>query len=330
MTIPHSKPTLGKEEQEAVAAVIASGRIAQGEQVAAFEEECAALLRRKYAVAVNSGTAALHLALSIYGKPGDTVHIPSYACASLQQAAGMAGLKPHLCDCDRDFITDVGGKKQGLRVAVHLFGATTPVQDGHLLIEDLAQGMGGKAGRKGTMAVTSFYATKMMTTGEGGMVFTDDLAVAHTLRDRRDYDNRDDAQQRHAYKMTDMQAAMGREQLKKLPAFVQRRRDIAEYYDISLVDLPVQLPRGEGHVYFRYVIATPDRDGLMRHLHQQGIEAKLPVHRPAHHFLGGMLPQAERAHKEALSLPIYPSLTDAEVERVVKSVRGWYAQKGHR
>ena len=174
------------------------------------------------------------------------------------------------------------------------------------------------------MAITSFFATKLVTTGEGGMLFTDDPDVAEVARDRRDYDNRDDLAPRFNYKMTDLQAAIGRVQLERLPGFLEARRTIAARYREAFHDLPLRLPDPDGHVFFRYVAGSDRRDDIEAHLRECGVEAKRPVYRPMHHHLGGEFPGAEQAHRTCLSLPIYPSLVDADVKRVIESVRGFF------
>ncbi len=332
-SIPHSRPTIGPKERDAVDRVLQSGNLAQGREVAAFEDECAAVVGRKHGVAVNSGTAALHLALIGMGvSSGDTVAMPSYACAALAQAVAWQGATPLLCDIGPDHNIDpdrVPDSVLGV-IVPHLFGATARLPKHPSVIEDLAQSIGGPAGNASILAVASFYATKMMTTGEGGMLLTDDEGLADLARDLRDYDHRDDFQIRRAYKLTDFQAAMGRVQLTRLPAFVARRAEIAAQYHVGLAGLPLELPRLEDSVHFRYVIATPERDALETWLSGQGIGVCRPVYRPAHHALGGDFPRSERAHQENLSLPIYPSLTTAEALFVIKSIRAFYETRGER
>lgn len=332
-SIPHSRPTIGPEERDAVDCVLQSGNLAQGCEVAAFEVECAAVLGRKHGVAVNSGTAALHLALIGMGvSSGDTVAMPSYACAALAQAVAWQGATPLLCDIGADYNIDperVPDSVMGV-IVPHLFGATARLPKNPSVIEDLAQSIGGPTGNASILAVASFYATKMMTTGEGGMLLTDDEGLADLARDLRDYDHRDDFQVRRAYKLTDFQAAMGRVQLKRLPEFVARRAEIAAQYHAGLTGLPLELPRLEDNVHFRYVIATPERDALETWLSGQRIGVCRPVYRPAHHTLGGEFPRSERAHRKNLSLPIYPSLTTAEALFVIKSIRAFYEARGER
>ncbi|NIA14961.1 MAG: hypothetical protein GWP08_12875 [Nitrospiraceae bacterium] len=325
--IPHSKPSIGPEETAAAERVLRSGMLAQGPEVAAFEHECAEACGRRYGVAVSSGTAALHLALGACGvEEGEAVAVPSYACAALITAVQLQRARPVLCDVDDDFNLDPGEVPGDCPAAIvpHLFGATARIPAADLAIEDIAQSMGGKTGRATRVAITSFYATKLMTTGEGGMVLTDDADVAEYARDRRDYDNRDDFKARHAYKMTDLQAAIGRVQLKRLPEFVERRRAIALRYDAAFANAPLRRPRTDAHVFFRYVIETDRRGELEAHLRAAAVDAKRPVYRPAHHYLGGQFPRSQAAHDRCLSLPIFPSMVDGEVEHVINSALAFF------
>jgi dTDP-4-amino-4,6-dideoxygalactose transaminase len=325
--IPHSATTLGDTEIDAAVRVLRSGFLSQGSEVAAFEEECASATGRKFAVAVNSGTSALHLALGALGvKNDEPVAVPSYGCASVITAIRLQHAKPVLCDIDGRLTLDPHLIPDGCRVSIlaHLFGATGALPVGSV-IEDIAQSIGGATGGAGRVAVASFYATKLLTSGgEGGMLLTDEEDIAAYARDRRDYDNRDDFIDRYNYKLTDLQAAVGRVQLRRLPSFIERRREIAAAYDDAFRALPIRLPDADGHVYFRYVVRTDRRNELKAHLLVSGIEAKRPVYRPAHHYLGGAFPESERAHCECLSLPIYPSLIDAEVTHVIDSVRRFF------
>jgi len=321
--IPHSKPYIGEEETEAVSRVLRSGLLAQGTEVLAFEEECAAFIGRRYGVAVNSGTAALHLGLVTLGiGKNDAVIMPSYACAALVHPVLWQRAQPVLCDVTEHYGLDAQAVPARCRAVVvpHLFGAPVPFKPGNHVIEDIAQSIGGSTGKGTPICVASFYATKMLTTGEGGMLLTDDPAIAEEARDRRDYDNRDSFAVRYAYKMTDFQAALGRVQLQRLPGFVTRRREIADQYTAAFQGLPLRLPMGREHVYFRYVVATPRRQELTEYLDEEGVAAKRPVYRPLHHYLGGAFPNAERAHLECLSLPIYPAMTAKEVQGVIQSV----------
>ena len=327
-SVPHSAVDVGEAEIQAAERVLRSGRLAQGPEVAAFEDECAAFVGRAHAVAVKSGTAALHLALAALGAKEDRcVAIPAYACASLMTSVRLCRAVPVLCDVTEDYTLDAAAipRDAAAAVPVHLFGASTPIPTEMPVVEDIAQSIGGDTGRHGQAAVVSFYATKLLTTGEGGMLLTDDEGLAEYARDRRDYDNREDFIERHNYKMTDLQAAIGREQLRRLPGFIATRAAIAERYHEALADLPVGRPSdGTGHVYFRYVISSDERDALEAFLNARGIEAKRPVYRPAHHYTGGTFPNAERAHRTCLSLPIYPALVDEAVTYVIDSMLAFW------
>jgi perosamine synthetase len=328
--IPHSATTIGPEERTAVDRVLQSGYLSQGSEVSAFEAECAAFTGRRHAVAVSSGTAALHLALAAAGFGGEKrVALPAYACAALTTAVRLAGAIPVLCDVDDSFNLDVASipPDADAVIAVHLFGAACELPASPVCVEDLAQSLGG-AVAAAPVAITSFYATKLITTGEGGMVLTDDAGIADTVRDLRDYDNRGDSALRFNYKLTDIQGAMGRVQLRRLPDFIARRRAIAAAYSEAFAELPLRLPDAPGHVYYRYVVASPVRDALEAHCQSRGVEAKRPVFAPAHHSLGGTFPGADRAHREALSLPIYPSLDEASMDRVIDSVRSFFQRGG--
>jgi len=327
--IPHSKPTIGTEEMNAVSQVLYSGHLAQGTEVEAFEKDCAEMLGRKYGVAVNSGTAALHLAISALGVGRDEpVAAPSYGCAALITAIRLQQAAPRLCDIDGNYNLDPALVPPDCRAAIvpHLFGATAVMPATDRAVEDIAQSMGGPTGRATRVAVTSFYATKLITTGEGGMLLTDDEAIAEHARDLREYDNRDNFVVRYPYKMTDVQAALGRVQIRRLPGFLERRRGIALEYNAEFAGLPLRLPNPNGHVFFRYVVETDRQDQFIQFLNARGIEAKRPVYRPAHHYLGGDFPNSQRAHEKCVSLPLYPAMTPADIRCVIDSVQKFFGE----
>lgn len=333
--VPHSAPLIGEEEIGAAERVLRSGYLAQGREVAAFENECAALVGRMHGVAVSSGTAALHLALLAAGIDAkSTVAIPSYVCTALLNAVLQAGAAAAIHDVGDDFNPGYGAThSRDVLFATHLFGKTGTIPPDAEVIEDLAHALGGAAGRRGRIAVASFYATKLMTSGgEGGMVLTDDGAVAERVRDLRDYDNRSDYRLRFNYKMTDLAAAIGRQQLKKLPSWIERRRAIAALYTTAFEGLPLALPNPADHVFFRYVVASTRREELERHLNERGIQAKRPVYRPLHQYdlpkdhvvLDEVYPGADRAHEQALSIPLNPGMSRADTEHVVNSVVAFF------
>ncbi|MFQ5691706.1 MAG: DegT/DnrJ/EryC1/StrS family aminotransferase, partial [Nitrospinota bacterium] len=219
----------------------------------------------------------------------------------------------------------------------HPFGEPVDLKDvaslGIPLVEDLAQSIGARlrgrpVGRAGRAAVCSFYATKMAASGEGGMVVSDRARLLRETRDLRSYDEPTDGRLRFNYKMSDLHAALGRSQLRKLEGFIRRRREIAARYGRAFRDLPLVLPAdppGGRHVYHRYVVRVTVRGGagrLIRSLHGRGVIARRPVFRPLHRLLGlPGFPRTDRTQREAVSLPCYPALSDAQAQQVIEAVR---------
>jgi len=343
--IPHSCPTLGREEKQACLKVLDSLQIAQGRKTEEFERAFCRFTGRRYAVAVSSGTTALSLALRILGiSGGDEVIIPSFNCAALLHAIDSVGAKPVCVDIDpEDFnispacVKKAIGRKTKAVIVPHLFGRaaekTLILKFGIPVIEDGTQALGAcvgseKVGSFGEISVFSFYATKMMTTGEGGMLLTDSRKIAKALSDMRDYDKKDIYRFRTNSKMTDFQAAIGIEQLKKLPFFVRRRREIASCYrkafgKVSHIALP-ERDKSRDHVYSRYVIRVEKNSRQwIKYLNSKRIDAKKPVYNLLHRYLklsDLLFPNSVRALKEVCSIPIYPSMTDSECREVCRVI----------
>ena len=334
MNIPHSKPTVGRDEVKGIQEVLASGRIATGEEVAGFEQEMAAYLGLRGGVATASGTAALHLSLLALGvKERDEVIIPSFTCSALLNAVHYCRATPVVVDIDKETmnislsVTQKALSKRTAAIVVpHMFGH--PVENmsdflsfGPPLIEDCAQSLGATSqgimtGTQGTIAMLSFYATKVITTGHGGMVVSQNEDLLERVRDLRAYDKKMEYRIRYNYCMTDMQGRMGRIQLEKLPAFLEARRKRAQWYEKHLSNLEgVVLPIQKG-IYYRYVIKIKNGrlQNALEQLHQNGIEAQRPVFSPLHRYLGlDGFDITEQVFSEALSLPLYPRLTAEEV-----------------
>ena len=339
---PHSKPSITDEDVQRVARVVRSGQLAQGPEVAALERELAARLRVPEAAAVSSGFAALELALGALDVgPGDEILIPTYVCDALYQAVRRAGATPVLVDADP--ATGSLSAKDALArrtratravIVPHAFGLVSDLEPFEALdvpvIEDCAQALGGEhddgrpAGARGTLAVCSFAATKMIAAGEGGAVAGPSALVAR-VREVRDYDQRETLAPRTNAKLTDVAAALARGQLARLDAFVARRQALAARYRARLASVSARLPPDVGarHVYHRFVLGL-DRDpaAVADALAAHGVTARRPVFRPAHQALGltGFV-EAERLWAESLSIPCYPALTDDEAERVVRAVQ---------
>jgi perosamine synthetase len=340
---------VGDEETAAVMQVLRSGRLVQGAEVAAFEEEFSAIVGANTCVAVNSGTSALHLGLLAAGiGPGDEVVVPSFTFAATANAVVMTGATPVFADIepdtfclDPDAVAAAVTPRTAAVIPVHLYGhpvrwdglAGVAERHGLLLLEDAAQAHGASydgvaVGALGDIAAFSFYATKNMTTGEGGMVVCRDEDNARRVRLLRNQG----MEQRYRNeiaglnnRMTDLAAAMGRVQLRRLPGWNEERRAVAAAYDEQLVGVvtPTVAPKAEP-VWHQYTVRSGDRDGLAARLDAHGIDSAVyypvPTHRLPAYDLDVELPETERAAREVLSLPIRPGLTDDEIARVVAAV----------
>ncbi|HYM14033.1 MAG TPA: DegT/DnrJ/EryC1/StrS family aminotransferase [Dehalococcoidia bacterium] len=359
ITIRLAQPIIEDEERAAVLEALESGQLAQGPRVAAFEHAFAEYVGVRHAVAVSSGTAALHLALLAHGVgPGDEVIVPAFSFAATANTVLHCGARPVLVDVrEADFGIDVAQIEAAITprtkaiVPVHLYGQMCDVaavreicaRRGVALIEDAAQAVGATAGevRAGATGTGcfSFYATKNLQTGEGGMVTTDDAAVADRVRLLRSQGERTRYVTEEAgynYRMTEIAAALGLAQLPKLDARTQARRaNAARLNELLAGNARVVTPRevaGRCHVWHQYTVRVPAgreaRDRLQAGLRERGIEAAVfyptPIHRqPLYERLGygGVsLPVAERLAGEVLSLPVHPALTAADVETVTAAV----------
>ena len=335
--IPHSRPTLGEEEAQAVSAVIESGNIAEGEVVQRFENAFAEKLDVKHAVATSSGTAALHLVLLAMGiGPDDEVIIPSYVCTALLHAVQYVRARPILAEIDPvtynidpdDVQKRITPRTKAI-IVPHMFGLAADLDKllklGVPIIEDCAQAVGGTYRKKrlGTFAdaaIFSFYATKMMATGEGGMVTANSIELIERLKDLKTYDEKEADKVRYNYKMTDVQAALGEVQLARLDVFIDQRKSIAGQYVNALKSLNINPPKENSeHIHYRFVVGLEtDCSRLIQGFAREGIGCARPVFLPIHrHLKMTGYPVTDKVWKSALSLPIYPSLHSNEVEDII-------------
>lgn len=340
--IPHSRPAINEEDMKRVLAVLQSGSLVQGEEVRQFEIEMASFIGVKSAVAVSSGTAALHLALlALHVGPGDEVIIPSFVCTALLNAVRLVGATPVLADIDeRHFnmaANDVQRRltpKTKALIVPHLFGQAADLGElvalGIPVIEDCAQSLGshylGKmTGSYGVISIFSFYATKLLATGEGGMVMSCDDRLINDILDLRDYDEKDHDRLRYNYKLTDIQAALGRSQLERLPDFLKRRQSIAQQYDHTLQSLGFPVPSKQpdrDHIYYRYILTHHHAQTLINAMNDRGVACRRPIYRPLHYYLGGTnFPVTERAWQCTLSIPIYPGLQDDDISHIEDALK---------
>ena len=340
--ISHSKPWITETDRHAVDQVLATGMIAQGAMVADFEAKVAAYLGLAGGVAVSSGTAALVLALKALGVTrNDDVIAPTYVCKNVVDAVLCAGAKPVLCDVGNDWnmtAATVAPKvtaRTAAIIVVHLFGIPTDTnsfaQFGVPIVEDCCQAFGARlngahVGSFATVGVFSFHATKCLTTGEGGIVVSNDADLLVRMRDLR---NGSDsfADGRVASPITDIQAALGLSQLARYPQFLARRQEIADLYFSELRTCSIELPvmvRGRS-IFFRFPVRVRGNleryEGEFRELNvrvRPGVDALL------HRAMGvdpRLFPVAETLFAETLSIPIYPALQDEELERLVAACR---------
>lgn len=352
-----ASPQIGEEEKQAVIEVLESGMLAQGSRVKAFEEAFAEMCGVEHAVATTSGTTALHTALLAHGiEPGDEIITSAFTFIASANSILFVDARPVFVDIDPltfnidpDQIEAALTEKTRAIMPVHLFGLSADmdrIQDiaekhGLLIIEDACQSHGAtyhgrRVGSFGT-GTFSLYPTKNMTSAEGGMITTDDDQVAeearvvrqHGMRRRYYHD-----QLGFNFRMTDVHAAIGQEQLKKLDGFNHRRQANAEYFSEHLkgVQTP-QVPEGCEHVFHQYTIRVKDgkRDQLVKHLREHGVGAGIyypvPIHQQTYYTeeLGydQQLPETERACREVLSLPVHPGLREKDLEQIVSAVNSY-------
>lgn len=372
--LPFALPDIGEEETEAMVQAVRSGWLTTGPVTRAFEEEFAATVGADHAVAVNSATAGLHLALEALGiGPGDEVLVPTWTFTATAEVVRYVGASPVLVDVDRRTL-NIDLEDAGRRVSnrtraimpVHFAGLPVPrtllanfaEQHDLRVVEDAAHAFPCKSedlpiGRGASEAVVfSFYATKTMTTGEGGMLVTDDSELAARARIMRLHGISRDVFDRYTstvpswhyevvapgfkYNMTDPAAAMGRVQLTRARTMRDRRAWIAERYLSGLAHLPLELPeRAEhgSHAWHLFVVrltssAPVTRDCFIHRMHEQGVGSSVhfiplhfhPVWRDMNSVAPEDLPVASAEFERVVSLPIFSSMTDDDVERVILSV----------
>jgi perosamine synthetase len=336
-------PDLGEEELAAVAEVFESGRLTMGPKVAEFEAGLAEACEVEHAVAVSSGTAALHLAALALGiGPGDEVIVPAYTFPATANVVAMAGARPVLVDVDPETMNlrpEAVAKAVTVRtravLAVHLFGRPVRwdeleavVPEGVELLEDAAGALGARRGGRacgglGRLGCLSFHPRKIVTTGEGGAVTTNDGDLAESIRSLRHHGWRgaDMPAPGLNYRLPDILCALGSSQLRRLEALLEERERLAAAYNERLADV-VRTPsvdEGDRHGLQAYVVQLDRRDEALEALREAGIEAQIgtyALHRLTAYRDQGPFPGADACFEHALALPFHNRLTQQEVERV--------------
>ncbi len=358
-----AKPEVGDEEIRAVNEVLKSGMLAQGPKVAELEKAWAEYCGTKHALAVNSGTAAIHAALFAAGvQPGDEVITTPFSFIATINPIIMLGAKPVLVDIDKATfnidatkIEAVITKKTKAIMPVHLYGQPADVSaikdlaEKHDLkiIEDACQAIGSeyrgkKAGNLGSLGCFSLYATKNIMCGEGGMITTNDDEQAKLIRQFRQHGMSGSYQYEHLgynYRLTDLQAAIAVEQLKKVDRFNKARQENARFFNEELKDvrgiITPKVHANRTHVYHQYTIIIEDtcnvtRDELAKNLKDKGVIAGVYYPQPLHHiehiakrtgYRVGDFPNTEDLAKRVISLPVHPGITPEDRQKITEIIK---------
>lgn len=343
--IPQSRPDLRPADFSYIREILRTRQVAGGRYVVELEHMFQRCVRVRYAASASSGTAALHLGLLALGVgPGDEVLVPSFTCAAVLQAIHHVGARPKLLDIDEEGLNVTGPivrrhatKRAKALIVTHTFGFPAPLDEvlevGIPVIEDCALALGSTydgrpVGSMGRLSVFSMYATKVICAGEGGMVCASDGAIIRRVRDLNGPDQREDWRPRYNYKLSDLAAGLALEQLRRLPELIARRRAIAARYVEEFKDCGVRfqqpIPRGEPN-YYRFVVRTPRAASIIARARQEGIWCDRPVFRPMHRYFDSatrrQFPATEAVFRSTVSIPIYPALSDREVDRIARRMR---------
>jgi len=332
--IPHNLPSLGIEEEEAASGVLRSGWVAQGSEVEAFENELCDFfgIPNGHAVALASGSAALYLAMWVLDGNDKRFGLPVYACSSLRNAVGLVKGHPIYFDCNENSpnmdISAAINSNIDILVAPSMFGIPIeiPRYRNVKIIEDIAQSIGAlsngqRIGLRGELGICSFYATKMITSGgQGGAIISRDKNLISEIRDYRKFDCRRDEKLRFNFQMTDLQASIGRIQLKKLPFFIEsRERIFARYCDAGF---PMLENNSAENVSIRYraIIRTLESKKIIEILKADGINAIIPIEEYELLDNTRCYSVASNLACTSVSLPCYPSLSEENQSRIINSL----------
>jgi dTDP-4-amino-4,6-dideoxygalactose transaminase len=345
-----ARPDVGRSEAEAVAEVLESGYLTMGPKVEEFEAELARVCEVDHAVAVSSGTAALHLAVLALGlREGDEVLVPAYTFPATANVVALAGARPVLVDVDADTMNiDLDRAAAAVTprtravLAVHLFGRPlewealeAAMPEGVALLEDAAGALGARrqgrpCGGLGLLGCLSFHPRKVVTTGEGGAVTTRDPEIADAIRRLRHHgiEPRGDfeiAAPGFNYRLSDILCAVGIPQVRRLDDLLAARRRVADAYSQRLAGV-VEAPAaedGDTHGWQAYVVRVDRRDEVLASLREEGIEAQIgtyALHRLAAYRGQGDFPGADACYERALALPFHTRLADSDLDRIARAM----------
>jgi perosamine synthetase len=340
-----ARPDVGEEELAALAEVVESGQLTMGPKVAELEAALAEAVGTAHAAVVSSGTAALHVALLALGiGPGDEVIVPAYtfpATGNVVELCGaravLADVDPDTCNLDPAAVAEAVGPRTRAVLAVHLFGRPlewealqTAVPQEVALVEDAAGALGARyrgsnCGSLGVAACLSFHPRKIVTTGEGGAVTTDEEGLDRAVRRLRHHGWEtlgDMPAPGFNYRLPDLLCALAIPQLARLEQLLRARERVAGWYEERLASI-LATPRaadGDRHGWQAYVVQLDRRDEALAGLRAEGIEAQIgtwALHRLEPYRAQGDFPGADRAFERALALPLHSRLSEADVDRVV-------------
>ena len=350
--IAHNKPLFDQQDQDAVLEVLNKGYVAQGNEGELLEQELSSYTNIPYATLVNSGTTALYLSLYVLNvTKGDEVVLPTYVCSALLNAIYMIGAQPILVDVnDADYNIDwnwVDGKltpKTKAIIVPHIHGMPSLIPgetyQGIPIIEDCATALGsyiGKykkhVGNTARISVISFYATKFCTMGYGGFVMTQDKHIDDKIKNYREFDCVEEYEPRFNFQVSDLNAALGRSQLRKVNQFLERREYISKRYDEVINQKGIQKQTSLincDYNHYRYIIRLEEekKQQLSDYLLSKGIKTIVPIetYELLHNYLKISpegFPNAEIIAKTSLSLPIYPALTHTELDNIIKALKSF-------
>lgn len=342
--IPQSRPTISEQDFDYLSNLVSSRQIAKGSYVVQLEEAFSSYLGAKDSIAVINGTSALHLALLSLGiGPGDEVILPSFTCAAVLHAINYTGATGIFVDIDastwnptRDLIKPLISAKTKAIIVTHTFGFPADIDSlntlGVPIIEDCAHALGASyknspAGSVGVLSIFSFFATKMICSGEGGLLSTKNSEIGERARMISSPDFLDTYGVRYNYKMSDLTAGLALSQFRRLRGFVRLRKNLYREYSEAIKGnrfVKQSVPSVSKPSFYRFAVLVNDPQALMRRALKKRIICDRPIFMPLHSYFKNKpvthLPNTEKIWKHCVSIPMYPDLTDNEIERVTRFI----------
>ncbi len=334
----HSLPSFNHTELQACSRVLKKNYIASGPENKKLAKSLCKRYKRKYAIPVSSGSNALFLALMVLKKNHKNVLLPSYVCSALLNSVYQAGLNPVIVDTPLDGIFMTNTKKlvipkKSIIIYPQMFGIIKKINYDTSIptIEDCAMSLGDRALAQGDISIMSMYATKMMTSGHGGVLFTDKKEIFDECKDLLNYDNRETFRQRYNMELSDLSASVANAQLKKLNSFIKKRKSLCTMYDTLISKKCPQILACKNGLSIKYAKDTPFRywvkvrniDECITYMGDHNIEVKRPVYKPLHQYLNlkdSNFANATASFNSILSLPLYPDLKKSDINKVVSTL----------